>query len=174
MRRAIAAAAMMLGWMSAAVAMSTSLPSFESLRRGYRASDVLVLDRGGAPLQRVRADFQGRRGDWLALHEVSPALLQAVIESEDRRFYAHNGVDAGAVAAAVWNGLSGARRRGASTLTMQLIGLIDGRHRRPAHGRSVLQKLNQAVYAQALERRWTKDQILEAYLNLAPFRGELV
>src|SRR5690606_167672 len=74
----------------------------------------------------------------------------------------------------VWNGLSGARRRGASTLTMQLIGLIDGRHRRPAHGRSVLQKLNQAVYAQALERRWTKDQILEAYLNLAPFRGELV
>src|SRR5690606_41224887 len=138
MRRAIAPPAMLLGWMSAAVAMSASLPGFESLRRDYRSSDILVLDRSGAPLQRVRADFQGRRGDWLALHEVSPALLQAVIQSEDRRFYSHHGLDVVAVAAAVWDGLTGARRRGASTLTMQLTGLIDGRHPRPAHGRSVL------------------------------------
>ncbi|MDX3895795.1 penicillin-binding protein 1C [Pusillimonas sp.] len=174
MRRVIAAAAMMLGWMAATAAMSTSLPGFESLRRDYRASDVLVLDRSGMPLQRVRADFQGRRGDWLTLDEVSPALLQAVIESEDRRFHSHNGVDLRAVAAAAWGGVFGTGSRGASTLTMQLAGLIEGRHRRPAQGRGLLQKLDQAVYAQALERRWSKDQILEAYLNLVPFRGELV
>src|SRR5690606_37624264 len=76
--------------------------------------------------------------------------------------------------AAAWAVVTGAGQRGASTLTMQLAGLIENRHRRPAHGRGLLQKLDQAVYAQALERRWSKEQILEAYLNLVPFRGELV
>src|SRR5690606_19234647 len=107
----------------AAASMSAPIPAFESLRESYRASDVLVLDRNGMPLQRVRSDFQGRRGDWLSLDEVSPALLKAVIQSEDRRFYTHHGVDARAVAAAAWATLMGSGQRGASTLTMQLAGL---------------------------------------------------
>ncbi|WP_353194305.1 penicillin-binding protein 1C [Pusillimonas noertemannii] len=164
----------LLAWAPAAASMSAPIPAFESLRESYRASDVLVLGRNGMPLQRVRSDFQGRRGDWLSLDEVSPALLKAVIQSEDRRFYTHHGVDARAVAAAAWATLMGSGQRGASTLTMQLAGLIENSHRRPAHGRGPLQKLDQAIYAQALERRWSKEQILEAYLNLVPFRGELV
>src|SRR3546814_15945797 len=57
---------------------------------------------------------------------------------------------------------------------MQLAGLVDGGHQRPAGGRGVLQKVDQAIYAQALERRWSKQQVLEAYLNLVPFRGEII
>ncbi len=61
---------------------------------------------------------------------------------------------------------------------MQLAGLLDSPdmadlRQRPG-GRSVAQKLGQTVAAQVLDRRWRKDQILEAYLNLVPFRGELV
>lgn len=156
-----------------AFAAPAHVPEFQEVRDRYRASDVLVLDRNGLPLQRVRADYTGRRGDWLTLSEISPALIDAVIESEDRRFHSHNGVDIRAVASAVWSIATGGVRRGASTLTMQLAGLIHQEHQRPADGRGMVQKMNQAFFAQAIERRWNKDQILEAYLNLVPFRGEL-
>lgn len=150
------------------------LPSFQAVLQAYRASDVLVLDRSGQLLQRVRSNYEGRRGDWLKLDAISPALQKAVIESEDRRFYTHNGVDWRSIASAAWNKVFGTGQRGASTLTMQLAGLVDGGHQRPAGGRGVLQKVDQAIYAQALERRWSKQQVLEAYLNLVPFRGEII
>ena len=57
---------------------------------------------------------------------------------------------------------------------MQLAGLLDGDWRQGPGGRSVVQNAGQTVAAQVLDRRWRKDQILEAYLNLVPFRGEVV
>jgi len=166
-RAALAAACM------AASAAAHALPSYDSVRAGWRSADVIVLDRHGAPLSRVREDFGARRGDWVTLAEISPAVRTAIVLSEDRRFYAHSGVDWQGVAAAAWANLWNTRTRGASTLTMQLAGLLDDDLRR-AGGRSVAQKMAQALRAAALERDWSKDQILEAYLNLVPFRGELV
>ena len=166
------AAACAAAW--ACVGAAWALPSYDKVRQAYRASDIVVQDRAGKPLQRVRADFHGRRGDWLALRDISPALRRAVVLSEDRRFRDHEGVDWRAVAAAAWGGLVHGQRRGASTLTMQLVGLVDTRFRRTHQRRSLAQKLDQAIQAQALEQLWTKDQILEAYLNLVSFRGELV
>jgi penicillin-binding protein 1C len=99
---------------------------------------------------------------------------QALVLSEDKRFYEHSGVDWRAASAAAWGNLWNQRTRGASTITMQLAGLLDGDWRQGPGGRTVVQKLGQAVAAQVLDRRWRKDQILEAYLNLVPFRGELV
>ncbi|EHP39317.1 penicillin-binding protein 1C [Cupriavidus basilensis OR16] len=157
-----------------ASAPAHALPSFDSVRAGWRSADVVVLDRHGETLSRVRDDFRARRGDWVTLAEISPALRTAIVLSEDRRFYAHSGVDWQGVAAAAWANLWNTRTRGASTLTMQLAGLLDEDLRRADSGRSVSQKMAQAVRATALERNWSKDQILEAYLNLVPFRGELV
>ena len=94
--------------------------------------------------------------------------------SEDKRFYEHSGVDWRAVSAAAWGNLWNTRTRGASTITMQLAGLLDDELRRGSGGRDLAQKLGQTVAAQQLERQWRKDQILEAYLNTVPFRGELV
>ncbi|MDF3834882.1 penicillin-binding protein 1C [Cupriavidus basilensis] len=169
--RAVRAAFLSL-W--AASACAHALPSFDSVRAGWRSADVVVLDRHGDPLSRVRDDFRARRGDWVTLAEISPAVRTAIVLSEDRRFYAHSGVDWQGVAAAAWANLWNTRTRGASTLTMQLAGLLDDDLRRAGGGRSVSQKMAQAVRAAALERGWSKDQILEAYLNLVPFRGELV
>jgi penicillin-binding protein 1C len=115
-----------------------------------------------------------RRGQWIALAEVSPALRTAMVLSEDKRFYAHSGVDWRAVSAAAWGNVWNTRTRGASTITMQLAGLLDDDLRRGGGGRSITQKLGQTVAAQQLERHWRKDQILEAYLNSVPFRGEIV
>ncbi len=133
-----------------------------------------ILSRDGEPLHRLRVDAGVRRGQWVALVDVSPALRTALVLSEDKRFYAHSGVDWQAVSSAAWANLWNNKTRGASTITMQLAGLLDDDLRRGSGGRSLTQKLGQTVSAQWLESGWRKDQILEAYLNLVPFRGELV
>jgi len=151
-----------------------ALPTFDAVRREFRPSDTEVLDRDGALLQRVRTDATVRRGQWMPLADVSPALRTAMVLSEDRRFYEHSGVDWRAVSAAAWGNLWNTRTRGASTITMQLAGLLDDDLRRGNAGRSLTQKLGQTVAAAQLEGQWRKDQILEAYLNTVPFRGEIV
>ncbi|AVP59122.1 penicillin-binding protein 1C [Pulveribacter suum] len=157
-----------------AAPLAHALPTFDEVRAATRPSDLQLLSREGEVLQRVRIDSAVRRGQWLGLGDVSPALRNALVLSEDRRFYEHSGVDWAAVSAAAWANLWNQRTRGASTITMQLAGLLDEDWRQSAGGRSVAQKLGQAVAAQVLDRRWRKDQILEAYLNLVPFRGEVV
>ncbi len=135
---------------------------------------MLVTDRHGDPLQRLRTDVSVRRGPWVALADISPALREAMLLSEDRRFYEHSGVDWRAASAAAWGNLWHSKTRGASTITMQLAGLLDDDLQHRPGGRSLTAKLGQTVAAQVLERRWRKDQILEAWLNLVPLRGELV
>ncbi|MDO8388738.1 MAG: transglycosylase domain-containing protein [Polaromonas sp.] len=151
-----------------------SSATFDEVKRGFRPSDTLILDRSGDVIQRLRTDATVRRGQWVALPDVSPALRTALVLSEDKRFYEHSGVDWRAVSAAAWGNLWNTKTRGASTLSMQLAGLLDEDWRAAAGGRSLTQKIGQTVSAQFLERSWRKDQILEAYLNLVPFRGEIV
>jgi penicillin-binding protein 1C len=150
-----------------------ALPSFDEVRSNWRSSDWTLLSRDGQPIQRTRIDETARRGDWVALADVSPALREAIVVSEDKRFYEHSGVDWRGAAGAAWGNLWNTRTRGASTVTMQLTGLLDDSPQRSGQ-RSITQKASQAVSALWLERSWRKDQILEAYLNLVPFRGESV
>lgn len=154
--------------------LAQALPSYDEVRQGYRPSDTLVLDRQGELLHSLRTDATVRRGQWVALADMSPALRNAMLLSEDKRFYEHSGVDWQAVTAAAWGNLWNQRTRGASTITMQLAGLLDSDWKAGAGGRSLVQKLGQTAAAQVLDRRWRKDQILESYLNLVPFRGDLV
>ena len=153
---------------------ASALPSYDEVRADFRPSDTVILSAEGEVLQRLRTDATVRRGQWVPLADVSPALRTALVLSEDKRFFEHSGVDWRAASAAAWGNLWNQRTRGASTLTMQLAGLLDGDWRQGPGGRSVVQKIGQTVAAQVLDRRWRKDQILEAYLNLVPFRGEVV
>jgi penicillin-binding protein 1C len=139
---------------------------FSQVKSEWRSSDAWLLDRHGEPLSRIRIDKTRRRGDWIALDDVSPVLVAAVLDAEDRRFYEHAGVD--------WRALPGALRdqRGASTISMQLAAALH-----PQLGRSgtrgLVQKWRQTRQAVAMERSWTKDELLEAWLNVTAFRGEL-
>ncbi|MFZ2218737.1 MAG: penicillin-binding protein 1C [Rhodoferax sp.] len=148
--------------------------TFNEIKTAYTPSDTLVLDRHGEVLHRLRTNATVRRGQWVALADISPALRTALVLSEDKRFFEHSGVDWQAVSAAAWANVWNTKTRGASTLTMQLAGLMDEDLKRGSGGRTVLQKIGQTVSAQRLERQWRKDQILEAYLNLVPLKGELV
>lgn len=160
-----------------AVAASFLVPpypveSFADVRSEWRGADAWLLDRNGERLSRVRIDHERRRGDWTALADVSPALVEAVIASEDHRFRMHAGVD--------WAGMLGAvkqttigERRGGSTLTMQLAAQLNPELERGGR-RGLVDKWRQVRQALAMERTWSKDEILEAWLNLAPYRGEVV
>src|SRR5450830_1281384 len=151
-----------------------AVPSFGEVQQSFRSSDAAMYDRHGELIQQLRLNPNERRLSWIALEDVSPALRNALIASEDRRFYQHSGVDWSAVAASAWGNLWNTKTRGASTITMQLAGLIYDDLRRKSSARSMTQKVSQVFIAQSLERNWRKDQILEAYLNLVSFRGELV
>ena len=160
--------------LAACIPTAWALPTYDEVRADFRPSDTEILSAEGEVLQRLRTDATVRRGQWVPLADVSPALRQALVLSEDKRFFEHSGVDWRAASAAAWGNLWNQRTRGASTITMQLAGLLDGDWRQGPGGRTVVQKLGQTVAAQVLDRRWRKDQILEAYLNLVPFRSELV
>lgn len=167
------------GLLAFSVMMTCACPAhavatFDEVKRDFKPSDTVVLDRNGEVLQRLRTDSAVRRGQWVALPDVSPALRTALVLSEDKRFYEHSGVDWRAVSSAAWGNLWNTKTRGASTISMQLAGLMDEDWRAGAGGRSLTQKVGQTVSARILEARWRKDQILEAYLNLVPFRGEMV
>lgn len=121
-----------------------------------------VLDRHGRVLRHARVDGVDRR--WVPLRDVSPHVVDAFLATEDARFRQHHGVDAQATLRAVvslvrpWG-----RRSGGSTITQQLVKRVYGRPLGP------LSKLAEIGRAAALERIFTKDEILEQYLNRVPF-----
>ncbi len=157
------------GWLATA----PTPPDFVAVREGWRSSEARLLDREGRLLHELRLDHTVRRLAWTPLVGISPALVRAVILAEDHRLYRHHGVDWLALAASLRDRLSGRPLRGASTLTMQLAARLDP-SLRPAGGRrDPWQKLRQMRAALALERRWSKEDILEAYCNLVDYRGEL-
>ncbi|MGH8055678.1 MAG: penicillin-binding protein 1C [Candidatus Entotheonellia bacterium] len=150
-----------------------AVPSFQEVRATSHLSDVPLLDRHGEVLHERRVAMTGRRLAWTPLAEISPALQAAVIASEDRRFFRHGGVDGRALLAVALRRIGGTPLRGASTISMQMATLLYPDLRQQGASRTLRQKWKQMRLAWAIERRWSKDEILEAYLNLVTYRGEL-
>jgi penicillin-binding protein 1C len=163
--------AALAGW-SVICGFGSRVPSFAAVRSAYSPSEAYLVDRHGELLQSARINLGVRRFQWVALADISAALPAAIIEAEDKRFYEHHGVDWRAVLFAPQSNLSG-HRRGASTITMQLASLIAGTARGGGLLENVRRKLEQVRLAGALESSWSKAQIIEAYLNLVQFRGDL-
>ncbi len=118
-----------------------------------------LTDRDGRPLRRMLSD--GRRaGEPLPLTSIPPALVQATLAAEDRRFFSHGGVDFLALARAARDSFAARRRvSGASTITQQLVKLVVPRPR------TLRTKLLEILTARRIEMTWDKEQILEQYLN---------
>jgi penicillin-binding protein 1C len=147
---------------------------FDEIKQQYTASDAALLDRHNEVIHGLRVEAHGRRLEWIPLGDMSPAMVQATLRVEDRRFYGHSGIDWLALATATYDNFSHNSRRGASTITMQLVSTLDkGLKPRIGNRRGLVQKWKQMKAAVSLEKQWTKEQILEAYLNLISFRGEL-
>ena len=87
------------GGLLAGASSASALPDFNAVRAAHTPSDLVFTDRHGEPLQTLRTDPTRRVLAWVSLEDMSPALLEALVRSEDRRFWSHAGVDWGALAA---------------------------------------------------------------------------
>ncbi|NRR29314.1 penicillin-binding protein 1C [Oxalobacteraceae bacterium] len=161
-----------MGVLSAVLVLTARVPTYEQVRNARRSSESVLLDRNNVPIERLRLDMRQRMLEWIPLEAISPVLLRAVVVSEDQRFWRHPGVDPLGAASALIDNLRRSRARGASTITMQLASLIESSNKSGGH--SWGGKLLQLRDAMAIELHWSKREILEAYLNMVPFRGELV
>jgi len=134
-----------------------------------RKVSTTIVDRNGK-LLRAYAMADGRwRLPVDAKTVVDPGYLKLLLAYEDRRFWSHAGVDPLALGrAALQFGRSGHIVSGGSTITMQLARLME-----PRRERSISAKLRQMVRAVQIERQLSKDEILDLYLALAPFGGNL-
>ena len=128
---------------------------------------MVLDDRGSTLVSVVAADDQRRLP--IEIEDVGDIIPEAVIAVEDHGFHDHFGIDPGSVVGATFDNLAAGRVvRGASTITMQVAGLKLG------HPRTFKGKAIEAFRALQIEVTHSKDEILEAWLNLAPFGGNLV
>jgi penicillin-binding protein 1A len=137
-------------------------PNLAELKRAQGLRPSVILSADGELIGRFTSSYQAP----VSLKNVSPDLIQALISTEDRRFYDHHGIDYKRLVASVWNTLRG-DMQGGSTITQQL-----ARNLFPqeiGNDRNLNRKLREAITALRLERASTKEEILESYLNVAPF-----
>lgn len=140
------------------------LPDLDNLDQKKPASAILILDHQGELLYEISDPERGSYQP-VPLTQIPAHCRQAVLATEDRRFYQHPGVDWLAIVRAAWrNWRAGETIQGGSTLTQQLarILLLDESER---YQRSLRRKVREAILAWRLERRFSKDEIFELYLN---------
>jgi 1A family penicillin-binding protein len=154
------------------------LPSPDQLGERFNSPSVRIADRNGRLLYEVLADssFQDSgRHVVVALSSIPLPLRQATIATEDQNFYSHPGVDLAGIARAARIDLrSGRLQAGGSTITQQVARnlLMDAGERADnAATRRLQRKLREMVLAWQLTRRYSKDQILEVYLNQTYYGG---
>jgi penicillin-binding protein 1C len=153
---------------------SLDVPKFEEVKNNFKSSEVKILDRNGLLLNESRVNKFFRSTEWSDLQNISESLKKALLIAEDKKFYEHEGVDWKALSDGMFRYLTFQKKRGGSTVSMQLSTFLNSELKGNSKGRNFSQKWDQIQYALALEKNWTKEQILEAYFNLAPFKGELI
>ncbi|MDK9691594.1 penicillin-binding protein 1A [Azospira sp.] len=137
-------------------------PGISDLRKAKQEQPARILSADGKEL----AVFKRANREWVKLAQVSPRVVEALIATEDHRFYQHHGIDWRRTVGAALNTFSG-DRQGGSTLTQQLARNLypDEIGRAP----TLTRKLKEAITALKIEALYTKEEILETYLNTVPF-----
>lgn len=145
--------------------IARTLPEIGDLReRASQFETTRILDRNGQLLYEILDPNAGRR-TYIPLEDISPNALAATIATEDKEFYSHPGFDLVAMIRALWqNYQSGGTVSGASTITQQLArALLLSPEERAEQ--TYTRKAREIILAAEITRRYTKDQILELYLN---------
>ncbi len=165
-RRVLLIVAASAGIIMLAFVATWFIPLEQKLFEPSRVTSLRILDRNNELLREVLSEDNGR-GRWCLLSEMSPSIVQAVIATEDTRFYFHPGVDMiAAVRAAFQNIRAGRVVSGASTISMQVVRNIF--HSR----RTLMEKMREVWYALRLENMMSKDAVLTQYLNRIPFGNQ--
>jgi len=143
-----------------------SLPGFEELKSSPNGQMVRVRAADGSVIVSLGPSY----GDWLSSRDIPEGMKKAMVAVEDRRFNMHPGIDPIGMARAAWVAFQrqgeGRRLQGASTITQQL-----ARNIFLTNAYSFGRKFREVILALAMERKFSKDQILELYLNRVYFGG---
>lgn len=162
----IGAATTFFGLIALVVAVATvmgSLPSFNDMKSSPNGQMILVKAADGTEIMQLGPSF----GEWLDIEDIPQVMKDAMVSVEDRRFAYHPGVDViGIGRAIVTTATGGGRLRATSTITQQL-----ARNVFLSNSRSYTRKIREGILALALEQKFSKDQILELYLNKVYFGG---
>jgi penicillin-binding protein 1A len=155
---------LVLGALAVAVGLqASSLPSYEELKSSQAGQTIVVRARDGTELISIGPSY----GKWLSYKEIAPIMRDSMVAVEDRRFRSHFGVDPIGLARASYLALTtGKPIRATSTITQQLARTVFLNN-----SRTLARKLREAVIALALEWKFSKDEILELYLNKVYFGG---
>ena len=147
-----------------AVALAyTSLPGYEQLKQSPNGQMIRVHAADGSVIVSIGPSF----GTWLDYRDVPPIMVDAVVSVEDKRFRYHPGVDPIGIARSFWVRLkSGHFRQGGSTITQQL-----ARNIFLTNNKTFGRKAREIILALAIERKFSKNQVLELYLNRVYFGG---
>ncbi len=137
-------------------------PSIGDIRKSKQESPTVVLSADGKEL----AMFRRANRDWVKLQDISPKVVEALLATEDRRFYQHHGIDVLRTGKAVLNTLRG-DVEGGSTITQQLARNIYPEE--VGREQTVTRKIKEAITALKIEAIYSKDEILETYLNSVSF-----
>lgn len=157
-----ASAALAAGFAVYLGVLTYTTPGVDELRKAQGAWPSVILSADGEVIGRFSTAYQAP----VALKDVAPDLINALIATEDHRFYDHHGLDPTRIVGSIWRSAQG-DLQGGSTITQQL-----ARNLFPQEigsERSLNRKLREAITALRLERTSSKEQILENYLNVAPF-----
>ncbi|WP_235399044.1 transglycosylase domain-containing protein [Sphingomonas sp. SRS2] len=143
-----------------------SLPGFEELKSSPNGQMVRVRAADGSVIVSLGPSY----GDWLPSQQIPEDMKKAMVAVEDRRFYMHPGIDPIGMGRAAWVAWQrkgeGRRLQGASTITQQL-----ARNIFLTNAYSFGRKFREVILALAMERKFSKQQILELYLNRVYFGG---
>ena len=153
-----------------------SLPSFEEVQNLALGSNRYFLDKNQEVLHELRVDLNKRRKLWVPLSGYSSHLKNAVVWVEDKHFQSHWGVDFLSLGRAAYSMAQGHRIQGASTISMQTSDLIDSSvllQNKTIQKGTIVGKVRQIFRGLALDLLWSKNEILETYLNLVHLRGEV-
>lgn len=137
-------------------------PSISDIRKATLEQPAQIMSADGQRL----AEFKRSNREWVTLEQISPQVIDALVATEDRRFYQHHGLDWRRLASSIFYTLQG-DRQGGSTLTQQL-----ARNLYPEEvGRAptLTRKIKEAITALKIEAVHSKSEILETYLNTVPF-----
>ena len=147
--------------------LAGQIPPLDAIQNPENREATLVYAADGAEMARY---YQNENRTWATLDEISPWAPRVLIATEDRRFYGHWGVDMTGILAAIKDGLLG-DFRGASTISQQLARNLFRESGVGGIGNddSVTRKLKEMITAVLIERNFTKDEILEMYLNTVAF-----
>ena len=139
------------------------LPSPEALTKDPVAQTTHIRDRNGVELYKI---YRGQNRTIMKLEEIPKIMRQATLAIEDKDFYKHSGFSVPAITRAAWKTLTNQQLEGGSTITQQLVktSLLSPE-------RTLRRKLRELLLAIAVEWRYSKDQILEMYLNRVSYGG---